>query len=215
MRYLFFWIGFLLLFPESGKAESLDNHYYLIKKAGGLSELCSTRQDIDECSIGIGEWKPDLLEKVKANAPFCYVQCENDQYGFVKSSSTGKEYPQIVTKDFDGSSASRGVEFVIYPLALQTYKYKGCVGCSLVKTYPVRVSAITSGGEKIILPRLARGTFYLPRSFRTYALHRASQWKDVVISLRFGDDREVRRVSVKSTAQYAVMLKQLKYSLLR
>ena len=133
----------------------------------------------------------------------------------MKSSSTGNEYPQIVTKDFDGSSASRGVEFIIYPLALQTYKYKGCVGCSLIKTYPIRVSATTSGGEKIFLPRLARGTFYLPRSFRTYALQRSAQGKDIVMNLEFGDNSENRRISKKSISQYAEMLTQLKYQLLR
>ena len=215
MRRLFLLIGFLLLVPEIAKSESLDDNYHLIKKAGGLAALCSTHQDIEECSVGIGEWKPDLLAKVKANAPFCYVQCEHDQYGFVKSSSTGNEYPQIVTKDFDGSSASRGVEFVIYPLALQTYKYKGCVGCSLIKTYPIRVSTTTSGGAKIFLPRLARGTFYLPRSFRTYALQRSVQGKDIEMNLEFGDSSENRRISKKSISQYAEMLTQLKYHLLR
>ena len=122
MRYLLLLIGFVLLFSDSGRAESLDDNYHLIKKAGGLSALCSTRKDIEECDVGIGEWKPDLLEQAKSSAPFCYVQCEHDQYGFVKSSSTGKEYPQIITKDYDGSSASRGVEFIVYPLALHTYK---------------------------------------------------------------------------------------------
>lgn len=201
--------------PETAKTESLDNNYYLIKKAGGLAALCSTRNDIEECSVGIGKWKPDLLEKVKANAPFCYVQCEHDQYGFVKSSSTGNEYPQIVTKDFDGSSASRGVEFVIYPLALRAYKYKGCAGCSLIKTYPTKISTTTSNGRKIFLPRLARGTFYLPRHFRTYALQRSAQGKDMLMNLEFGDSSENRRISKKSTSQYAEMLYQLRYSLLR
>ena len=205
----------LLLYPETSKAESLDKNFHLIKKAGGLFALCSTRKDIDECNIGIGEWKPDLLEQAKAMAPFCYVQCEHDQYGFVKSSSTGKEYPQIITKDFDGSSASRGVEFIIYPLAIQAYKYKGCVGCSLTKTYPIGVSAIISSGAKIRLPRLARGTFYLPRSFRTYSLNRAAQGKDLVMRLEFSDDQEVRRISKKSVSQYGVMLNQLNYSLLK
>ena len=177
--------------------------------------MCSTRQDIEECSVGIGAWKPDLLEKVKANAPFCYVQCEHDQYGFVKSSSTGNEYPQIVTKDFDGSSASRGVEFVIYPLALQAYKYKGCVGCSLIKTFPRRVSTTTPSGKKIFLPRLARGTFYLPRLFRAYALRQSAQGMDMTMNLDFGDSSENRRISRKSTSQYAEMLNQLKYSGLR
>ena len=215
MRFIHLWIGLLLLFPEIGKAESLDNHYHLIKKAGGLAEFCSTRKDIEECTIGIGEWTPDLLEDVKAYAPFCYVQCEHDQYGFVKSPNTGKEYPQIVTKDFDGSSASRGVEFIIYPLALQAYKYKGCAGCSLVKTYPTRLSTTSYSGKIIFLPRLARGTFYLPRSFRTYALRRASEGGDVLMRLEFGEDIEERRISKKSISQYALMLDKLKYSLLR
>ena len=215
MKFLLLWIISLLLFPGNARAESLDDNYHLIKKAGGLAALCSTRKDIEECDVGIGEWKPDLLEQAKSRAPFCYVQCEHDQYGFVKSSSTGKEYPQVVTKDFDGSSASRGVEFVIYPLAIQTYKYKGCVGCSLVKTYPIKVSAVTSSGAKISLPRLARGTFYLPRAFRAYSLRRASLGKDVVMSLEFGNDQENRRISEKSVSQYAVMLNQLNYSLLK
>jgi len=215
MKYLILWAATIILFPGTSKAESLDKNYHLIKKAGGLARLCSNRKDIEECNIGIGEWKPGLLEQAKSMAPFCYDQCEHDQYGFVKSSSTGKEYPQIVTKDFDGSSASRGVEFIIYPLAIQTYKYKGCVGCSLTKTYPIRVSAITPSGAKILLPRLARGTFYLPRAFRTYSLNRAIQGKDVVMRLDFVNDNEVRRISKKTISQYGVMLNQLKYSSLK
>ena len=208
--------GFLILGSGTTvSANSLDDHYWEISKFGGLAGLCRKKPHIQECALGVGEWKPDLLEKVKANAPFCYVQCEHDQYGFVKSSSTDNEYPQIVTKDFDGSSASRGVEFIIYPLALQTYKYKGCAGCSLIKTYPTRVSTTTSSGAKIFLPRLARGTFYLPRPFRAYALERSAQGKEMVMNLEFGDSSENRRISKKSTSQYAEMLNQLRYSLIR
>ena len=63
----------------------------------------------------------------------------------------------VVTKDFDGSSASRGVEFFMFPVALTTYKYDGCVGCSLIKRYPNRVDIVKKNMHLIQLPRLSRG----------------------------------------------------------
>ena len=134
MKAIFLALPFLLI--NSVQAEGLDDAFHLIKQAGGLTQLCTSNPRIAECKFAIGKWKPQELERVKAMAPYCYEQCEYDQYGFVKSSSGGSEFPMVVTKDFDGSSASRGVEFFMFPVALTTYKYDGCVGCSLIKKIP-------------------------------------------------------------------------------
>ena len=106
-----------------GTIDSLDNHYHTIKLHGNHTELCIAMPNIEDCKVAIGRWKPDELERVKALSTFCYQQCEHDEYGFVKSSESGQEYPILVTIDFDGSSVSRGVEFFLYPAATTTYKY--------------------------------------------------------------------------------------------
>lgn len=194
-----------------GKIDSLDNHYHTIKLYGSLTELCIAKPNIEECKVAIGRWKPDELERVKALSTFCYQQCEHDEYGFVKSSESGQEYPMVVTKDFDGSSASRGVEFFLYPVAITTYKYKGCSGCSLVKTYPRSVQIIKTGNQIIALPRLARGTFYMTTEARNYALKQP----ELKVRLSFDKDNEIRRISPKALSAYKLMLRSLYYDQIR
>ena len=168
---------------------------------------------ITECKYAIGKWKPHELERVKAMAPYCYEKCEYDQYGFVKSSSGGADFSMVVTKDFDGSSTSRGVEFLMYPVALTTYKYDGCVGCSLAKRYPNRVDIIRGSMRLIQLPRLSRGTFYMTQEARAYAISTSRSSGDMLVRLSFNDDTETRRISKKALAAYALMLSSLKYDL--
>ena len=201
----------LLLAGQSKAQVSLDDHYHTIKSYGSLTELCLARPHIKECKVAIGRWKPDELEKVKSLSPFCYQQCEHDQYGFIKSPESGQEYPMVVTKDFDGSSASRGVEFFLYPVAMTTYKYKGCTGCSLVKTYPSSVQIIKTGNQIIALPRLARGTFYMTTEARNHALSQP----ELKVRLNFNKDNEIRRISSKALSAYKEMLKSLHYDKIR
>ena len=211
MKAIFLALPFLLI--SSVQAEGLDDAFHLIKQAGGLTQLCTSNPRINECKYAIGKWKPHELERVKAMAPYCYEQCEYDQYGFVKSSSGGAEFPMVVTKDFDGSSASRGVEFFMYPVALTTYKYDGCVGCSLTKRYPNRVDIVQGNRHSIQLPRLSRGTFYMTSEAREYAMRSASSSEDMVMRLSFNEDIETRRISKKALAAYSLMLTSLKYDL--
>ena len=207
MKAIFLALPFLLI--NSVQAEGLDDNFHLIKQAGGLTQLCTSNPRISECIHAIGKWKPQELERVKAMAPYCYEQCEYDQYGFVKSSSGGSEFPMVVTKDFDGSSASRGVEFFMYPVALTTYKYAGCVGCSLTKRYPNRVDIVKGNQHLIQLPRLSRGTFYMTTAAREYAMRSSSSSEDMVMRLSFNKDIETRRISKKALAAYSLMLTSL------
>ena len=193
----------------------MDDNFHRIKTAGGLTTLCRNNPEILECKFAIGKWKPQELERVKAMAPYCYEQCEYDQYGFVKPSAGGLEYPMVVTKDFDGSSASRGVEFFMFPIALNLYKYEGCVGCSLRKTYPNKVYIIRVGQQSLQLPRLSKGTFYMTSEARKYAMERSNSGEDMSVQLVFNDDTETRRVSKRALSAYALMLSSLKYDLLK
>ena len=211
MKAIFLALPFLLI--SSVQAEGLDDAFHLIKQAGGLTQLCTSNPGINECKYAIGKWKPQELERVKAMAPYCYEQCEYDQYGFVKSSSGGAEFPMVVTKDFDGSSASRGVEFFMYPVALTTYKYDGCVGCSLTKRFPNRVDIVQGNRHFIQLPRLSRGTFYMTSEAREYEMRSARSSEDMVMRLSFNEDIETRRISKKALAAYSLMLSSLKYDL--
>ena len=211
MKAIFLALPFLLI--NSVQAEGLDDAFHLIKQAGGLTQLCISNPRIAECKFAIGKWKPQELERVKAMAPYSYEQCEYDQYGFVKSSSGGSEFPMVVTKDFDGSSASRGVEFFMFPVALTTYKYDGCVGCSLAKRYPNRVDIVKKNMHLIQLPRLSRGTFYMTSEARKYAMKSSRSSEDMVVRLSFNEDTEIRRISKKALASYSLMLSSLKYNL--
>ena len=213
MKAIVLALPFLLI--QSVHAEGLDDAFHLIKKAGGLTQLCVSNPEIEECKLAIGKWKPQELEKVKAMAPYCYEQCEYDQYGFVKSSGGGPEFPMVVTKDFDGSSASRGVEFFMFPVALKTYKYDGCVGCSLTKRYPSRVDIVQGGSRLIQLPRLSRGTFYMTSAARGYAMKLSRSSEDMLVRLSFNEDVETRRISKMALRSYSLMLSSLKYDLVQ
>ena len=110
-------LPFLLI--HSVHAEGLDDAFHLIEKAGGLTQLCVSNPEIEECKLAIGKWKPQELEKVKAMAPYCYEQCEYDQYGFVKSSGGGPEFPMVVTKDFDGCRLAVALNFLCFQFLLR------------------------------------------------------------------------------------------------
>lgn len=204
-------LALMVAFFGSAKAESLDNNYHKIKSSGGLTNFCISNPRITECRTAIGRWKEDELERVKSKAPYCYEKCAYDQYGFVKSSAGGAEYPMVVTKDFDGSSASRGVEFELYPIAMTTYAYEGCVGCSLKKRYPNKVEFKKNGIHLIQLPRLSRGTFYITSSARELALASAESGDEIIVKLSFNDDVEIRRISNKALLAYSTMLRALRY----
>jgi len=199
----------------SAQGQTLDDYFHKIQSSGGLTNLCIASPEIAECKSAIGKWKPDQLEQVKSLAPYCYERCEYDQYGFVKSSAGGPEFPLVVTKDFDGSSASRGIEFQLFPVALKTFKYEGCVGCSLNKRYPSKVEFLKQSGGAIQLPRLARGTFYLPVAARSYAMQAAGMSRDISVRLSFNNETETRRISKKALASYALMLRSLMYDRVR
>ena len=204
-------LALVAAFFGPASAESLDNNYHKIKSSGGLTKFCINNPRITECRTAIGRWKEDELERVKSRAPYCYEKCAYDQYGFVKSSAGGPEYPMVVTKDFDGSSASRGVEFELYPIAMTTYAYEGCVGCSLKKRHPNKVELQKNGIYLIQLPRLSRGTFYLTTSARAHALASAKSGDDIIVKLSFNDDVETRRISNKALLAYSMMLQDLRY----
>ena len=213
MKAIFLALPFLLI--SSVQAEGLDDAFHLIKPAGGLTNLCANNPEILECKLAIGKWKPQELERVKSMAPYCYEQCEYDQYGFVKSSAGGPEFPMVVTKDFDGSSASRGVEFFMFPVALKAYKYDGCVGCSLTKMYPNRVDIVKRNSQFIQLPRLSRGTFYMTSEARDYAMQLARTPENMLVRLSFNKEIETRRISKAALRSYSTMLSSLKYDLVQ
>ena len=213
MKAIFLVLPFVLI--SSVQAEGLDDAFHLIKPAGGLTNLCTNNPEILECKMAIGKWKPQELERVKSMAPYCYEQCEYDQYGFVKSSAGGPEFPMVVTKDFDGSSASRGVEFFMFPVALKTYKYDARAGQSLTKRYPNRVDIVKRDSQSIQLPRLSRGTFYMTSEVRSYAMELSRSSEDMLVRLSFNEDTETRRISKAALRSYALMLSSLKYDLVR
>ena len=192
------------------KAESLDNHYTKIISSGSLTAVCRDNPYIDECKFGIGDWKPEKLAEAKSNAPECLGVCALDMYAFMSSSVGGCSYPMVRTKDFDGSSASNGVEMVLYPVAISLYSYRGCPGCTLIKTYPSALSFKTVAGWRN-LPRLGSGVFYLTREFRDKALASAIRNQELTLRLTSGEDSQDRRISKKATRQYSKMLGELMY----
>ena len=192
------------------QAESLDKHYTKIISRGSLTAVCRENPYIDECRFGIGEWKPEKLLEAKSKAPECLGVCALDMYAFMSSSVGGRSYPMVRTKDFDGSSASNGVEIALYPVALSIYSYRGCPGCTLIKTYPLSLSFKTIAGWKS-LPRLGSGVFYLTREFRDKALASAIRNQDMTVRLTSGEDSQDRRISKKAARQYAKILGDLQY----
>jgi hypothetical protein len=198
----------------SARAETLDNRYQEIRSSGGLKSFCLANPQVEECAVGIGEWKPAALEKVKISAPQCFDTCPLDLFGFAKSADGSKEFPRISTKDFDGISASRGVEFELYPVALTALRYEGCTGCPLIKTSPIAASMET-GSSIVQLPLVGYGTFYLPRAARSLLLSKGITDSSAEITLIFAKDKEIRRVSSKALREYAKMMQALNYAILK
>ena len=208
-------LGFLLLVSgTTASANGLDDHYWEISKFGGLAGLCREKPQIQECAFGIGDWKPALLEKVKASSPFCIEDCGLDSFGFVQRSSGGREFPVVVTKDFDPSKPSKGINFSLFPVAIEIYKYTGCAGCPHIKKYPTSAVA-TLGVQRIDLPLLGRGVFYLPSSFRRYVLNGLGDGRKIGIEIGEDESKEIGFISDKAGAEYAKMLKALSYHLVR
>ena len=195
-------------------ANGLDDHYWEISKFGGLAGLCREKPQIQECALGIGDWKPALLEKVKASSPFCIEDCGLDSFGFVQRSSGGREFPVVVTKDFDPSKPSKGINFSLFPVAIEVYKYTGCTGCPHIKKFPTSAVAIL-GAQRINLPLLGRGVFYLPSSFRRYLLKSLVDDRKVGIEIGEDESKEIGSISGKAASEYAKMLKALSYHLVR
>ena len=204
----------IILGSQQSYAESLDLYYSNIKSAGSLREFCLANPIIDECKIAIGEWKPAQLEKVKTSSPQCFNTCPLDTFGFVRSADGAREFPRVSTKDFDGSSPSRGVEFDLYPVVLTALKYEGCTGCPLIKTSPLAAS-ISKRDQVIELPLLGYGSFYLPTKARSLLAARGREGASVDIILDFGKNKEKRRISGLALREYAKMQLALNYHLLR
>ena len=53
---------------------------------------------------------------------FCIENCQLDTFGFVQTSNGQKEYPLVVTKDFDPSHPSKGIEFKFMKKAMKSFK---------------------------------------------------------------------------------------------
>lgn len=196
------------------KSETLDDKFHEIKQYGGLKQFCEANPAVEECSKAIGEWKPAELEKVKSSAIQCFDQCPADTFGFVRSPDGSREYPEINTKDFDGFSPSRGVEFKLYPVSLFVLKYDGCAGCSLVKETPISV-VLEFNRKSITLPMLGYGVFYLPRTARSLASEAARANASLKTTLTFSKSKEKRQISKVATAEYYRMLESLNYTSLR
>jgi hypothetical protein len=205
-------VGILLL-PHVARADvnSLDLRYQDIRLYGSLTGFCYANPNVSECRVGIGEWKPHALERIKASSIQCFERCPADTYGFVRSVHGQRDYPEIHTKDFDGSAPSRGVEFRLYPLSIEILRYEGCIGCSLIKETPKNVY-LNNQGVTVTLPMLGYGTFYIPRPARKLFLNAAQNQQALQASLVFTKNSEQRMLSAASVAEYARMLKELKYS---
>ena len=204
---------FLVELCTTVQANSLDDHYLEIRKFGGLAGLCREKPEIEECNYGIGDWKPELLEKVKASSPFCIEDCGLDYFGFVQKSGGDREFPVVVTKDFDPSKPSKGINFSLFPVAIEIYKYEGCAGCPHIKKFPTSAVAVI-GSERVLLPLLGRGVFYLPSSFRRYALGGLESARQIAVEIDARDSREIGYISSRAATEYAIMLKALNYHLI-
>lgn len=192
------------------RGESLDNHFPKIKANGGLTGLCIKSPNIDECRIAIGDWKPKEIEVIRSQSVQCTDTCPLDIYGFVRSYDGSRIVPQVSTKDYDGGSPSRGVEFRLFPVAIEILRYDGCAGCPLIKTSPRQVWA-RSGSDSIKLPLLGYGVFYLPRAFRRLALAKSMTGSGIEITIDLGKSKENRTLSGTAIQEYARMLTDLNY----
>ncbi len=194
---------------DETKAQNLDDYAAEIKISGGLTALCVKMPGIDICKYAVGDWKPNELERVKALSPYCIESCGYDVFGFVRTSSSEREYPVVKTKDFDPSAPNRGTEASLYPVAIEIVKYEGCSGCPLIKSFPLKAE-ITSPGTKIELPSLGRGTFYIPSEFRRRVLN-GSIKDGAIISYTHSRSSEDMRLSAAAIDEYAKMLRSLSY----
>ena len=216
MKYISLTILFFLLGAfEPIKSDSLDNHFEKITSKGGLTALCESEPYIDECSKAIGEWKPKQLERVKTKSLFCIENCQLDTFGFVQTSNGQKEYPLVVTKDFDPSHPSKGIEFKLFPVAMNIHKYEGCAGCPHIKSFPISARLVTLKNEIVELPLIARGTFYLPKKFRDEAFICSRKDCELSVEADFVKKKVTKSISKKSVLAYSDMLKALNYHLVR
>lgn len=195
-------------------AQSLDDKYTEIKKYGSLYGFCKENMNIEECRNGIGAWNQKELERVKTLVTTCIDRCPQDTFGFVQTSDGEREYPEIETKDFDGWSPSRGVEFKMYPIAISILKYEGCAGCALTKSSPVN-AALQLRHNSVHLPMLGYGTFYMPRAARVLAMKAAEESAPLTVNLEFGKSKETRMISSEAIKEYLKMLQLLGYSQLK
>lgn len=206
----------IMFFSQAARAgsDSLDLRFHEIKEYGSLTGFCNANPSVLECVFGIGDWKPEALERIKSASMQCFDSCPADTYGFVISPHGKRDYPEVNTKDFDGSAPSRGVEFRLYPLSFQILKYEGCAGCSLVKQTPKDV--YLNYQDKIIrLPMLGYGIFYVPRPARKLLLHAADAKQPVNIKLDFIKKSEDKVLSSAAVGEYARMIKELNYSAIK
>jgi len=203
----------ILLSGEAGRAneDSLDLRFQDLSKYGGLTNFCHANPAVVECKTGIGEWKPQELERIKASSIQCFDSCPADTYGFVRSADGKRDYPEINTKDFNGSSPSRGVEFRLYPLSIEILRYEGCTGCSLIKETPKEVY-FKHQGIRTRLPMLGYGVFYVPRSARRLVLNAGHLKQPIEVDLVFVKNNEKRALSSESISEYKRMLTELNYS---
>ena len=189
---------------------SLDQRLLELQAAGSLKNLCERTNDIKECVYGIGEWKPEDLERVKMLAHACFDKCMLDVFGFYRDHRTGRDIPAVRTKDFDGAAPSRGFEVTIYPVAMRVFRYEGCAGCELTYQYPLRLKAVVGNNPPIELPMTSRGGYYIPGHFRRLVLDRPN---DAVMLEAVTSEGEFNiKISSKALASYRQMLTRLDYA---
>jgi hypothetical protein len=190
------------------QSTSLDYRIIELKEARSLAALCARDPQIKECHFAIGEWKPDVLERVKLEVPACFDQCMLDVFGFYKDPETLREIPAVRTKDFDSAAPSRGFEATFYPVALRLFRYEGCAGCALIYQYPTKVVA-RMGGQSFNLPILARGGYYVPSGLRRVIIN--SPASPLTFQATTSEGEFTVNISSKTVGEYAKMLRLLQY----
>ena len=204
--------SFGVIFGSSAaaKEQTLDSRFAEIKQFGSLYSFCMSNKEVEECRVGIGEWNPEELERVKSLTIQCFDQCPPNTFGFVRDPNGNREYPEVSTKDFDGWSPSRGVEFKLYPMTISILRYEGCAGCGLVKETP-STAVFELNNSSVQLPMLGYGAFYLPRAARTLAMTAAQQSLPLRVTLTFSKSKENRLISTEAVKEYLKMMKALNY----
>jgi hypothetical protein len=190
------------------QSKSLDYRISDLIEARSLAVLCNQDPQIKECQSAVGEWKPEELERVKLEAPACFDQCMLDVFGFYKDPETLREIPAVRTKDFDAAAPSRGFEITFYPVALRLVRYEGCAGCALIYQYPSKVTARIAG-QSFNLPILSRGGYYVPSGLRRAIIN--SPTTPLSFQAATTEGEFTVNVSSKAVAEYAKMLRLLKY----